>query len=187
MRGLVAGIEYPESTLHFEVAWRQGAPRRYTIARRLTERNRDAWEPLVPPGIDAERDGEDDRDEVPTAFTREGGKAPNGRSPSHIAYLDAPDNPGAGSYIGGRLLRYCNGLRFRVKTTGKRRRTAVIVVAFRDRRRAGPPGRAEARTGLALRDFSGRYRRREGAEDPRGRCRCAARACSQPRGGPGSP
>jgi hypothetical protein len=125
---------YPESTLHFEVARRQGAPRRYTIARGRADENRDAWEPFVPAGVDADGDGEeDDRDEVPMAFTREGGrKAPNGRSASHIAYVDASDNRGAGSYIGGRLRRYCNGQRFRVKTTGKRRRTAVIVVAFRN-------------------------------------------------------
>lgn len=125
---------YPESTLHFEVAWRQGAPRRYTIARGSADDNRDAWDRYVPAGVDADRDGEaDDRDEVPMAFTREGGrKARNGRPASHIAYVDAPDNRGAGSFIGGKLRRYCNGQRFRVKTAGKRRRTAVIVVAFRD-------------------------------------------------------
>jgi hypothetical protein len=44
---------YPESTLHFEVAWRQGAPRRYMIARGLADENRDAWEPLVPSRVDA--------------------------------------------------------------------------------------------------------------------------------------
>lgn len=34
--------KYPEATLHFEVAWRQGVPRRYTIARGLADENRDA-------------------------------------------------------------------------------------------------------------------------------------------------
>lgn len=128
---------YPESTLHFELAWRQGAPRRYTIARARAERNRATWEPFVPAGVDADGNGaQDDRDEVPLAFTREGArKAPNGRSASHIAYVDASDNRGAGSFIGGRLRRYCNGQRFRVTTTGKRTRTAVIVVAFRDGKR----------------------------------------------------
>lgn len=39
----------------------------------------------------------DDRDEVPMAFTREGGrKTPNGRSASHIAYVDASDNRALG-------------------------------------------------------------------------------------------
>jgi hypothetical protein len=43
------------------------------------------------------------------AFTGpDGRKAPNGRSASHI-YVDASDNRGAGSSIGGRLRRYCNG------------------------------------------------------------------------------
>lgn len=128
---------YPESTLHFEVAWRQGSPRRYTIARGRADANRDAWDQFVPEGVDADRDGEvDDRDEVPMAFTREGGrKAPNGRSASNIAYVDARDNRGAGSSIGGKLRRYCNGTRFKVRITGKRTRTAVIVIAFRNGKR----------------------------------------------------
>jgi hypothetical protein len=86
--------------------------------------------------VDADGDGkDDDRDEVPMAFTKEGGrKAPNGNSASHIAYVDARDNQGAGSSIGGRLRKYCNGTRFKVKPFGRRRRTAVIVVALRDRR-----------------------------------------------------
>ena len=128
---------YPEATLHFEVAWRQGVTRRYTIARGLADENRDAWEPLVPAGVDADGDGEeDDRDEVPMAFTKEGRrKAANGRSASHIAYVDASDNRGAGSSIGGRLRRYCNGTRFKLKLFGRRTRTAVIVVALRNGRR----------------------------------------------------
>jgi hypothetical protein len=128
---------YPESTLHFEVAWRQGAPRRYTIARRQADRNRDAWDSLVPSGVDADHDGKpDDRDEVPMAFTRQGGRrAPNGNSASHIAYVDASDNRGAGASIGGRLRRYCNATRFRVKLVGRRQRRAVIVVALRDGKR----------------------------------------------------
>src|SRR5947208_563456 len=57
---------YPEATLHFEVAWRQGVPRRYTIARNRADRNRAAWQPFVPSGVDADHDGKkDDRDEVP--------------------------------------------------------------------------------------------------------------------------
>jgi hypothetical protein len=125
---------YPESTLHLEVAWRQGAPRRYTIARGRANRNRDAWEPFVPSGVDADGDGAvDDRDEVPMAFTRQGGRrAPNGRSASHIAYVDLGDNRGAGASIGGRLRRYCNGTRFRVRLVGSRVRIAVIVIALRD-------------------------------------------------------
>jgi hypothetical protein len=84
--------------------------------------------------VDADGDGEvDDRDEVPMAFTRQGSRrAPNGNSASHIAYVDASDNRGAGSSIGGRLRRYCNGTRFRVRLVGRRRRSAVIVVALRD-------------------------------------------------------
>ena len=67
--------KYPEATLHFEVAWKQGVPRRYTIARRQADKNRAAWDPLVPPGVDADGDGKkDDRDEVPMAFTKEGGR-----------------------------------------------------------------------------------------------------------------
>jgi hypothetical protein len=125
---------YPEATLHFEVAWRQGVPRRYTIARGRADENREAWDTLVPSGVDADRDGKrDDRDEVPMVFTKEGGRtAPNGNSASHIAYIDANDNHGAGSSIGGRLGRYCNGTRFRVVPFGRRRRTAVIVVALRN-------------------------------------------------------
>lgn len=128
---------YPEATLHFEVAWHQDVPRRYTIARGLADENRDAWEPLVPAGVDADGDGkDDDRDEVPMAFTKEGGrKAANGRSASHIAYVDASDNRGAGSSIGGRLRGYCNGTRFSLKLFGRRTRTAVIVVALRNGRR----------------------------------------------------
>jgi hypothetical protein len=37
-----------------------------------------------------------------------------------------------GSSIGGKLHRYCNGTRFRIKPVGRRRRTAVIVVALRN-------------------------------------------------------
>jgi hypothetical protein len=129
--------KYPEATLHFEVAWRQDVPSRYTIARGLADENRDAWEPLVPAGVDADGDGkDDDRDEVPMAFTKEGGRKPaNGRSASHIAYVDASDNRGAGSSIGGRLRSYCNGTRFKLKLYGRRTRTAVIVVALRHGRR----------------------------------------------------
>jgi hypothetical protein len=56
---------------------------------------------LIPVGVDADGDGKtDDRDEVPMAFTREGGqKAPNGKSASNIAYVNASDNRGAGSSI----------------------------------------------------------------------------------------
>lgn len=128
---------YPEATLHFEIAWRQGVTRRYTIARYRTDRNRAAWQPYVPSGVDADGDGKkDDRDEVPMAFTREGGrKAANGRSASHIAYVDASDNRGAGSSIGGKLRPYCNGTRFKVHLTGRRTHTAVIMVAFRNGRR----------------------------------------------------
>jgi hypothetical protein len=129
--------KYPETTLHFEVAWRHDVPSRYTIARGLADDNRDAWEPLVPAGVGADGDGkEDDRDEVPMAFTKEGGrKAANGRSASHIAYVDASDNRGAGSSIGGRLRGYCNGTRFQLKLVGRRTRTAVIVVVLRNGRR----------------------------------------------------
>lgn len=128
---------YPESSLHFEAAWSQGAPRRYTIARLRAERNRDAWQPFVPAGVDADGDGrQDDRDEVPMAFTRQGSrKAANGRSASNIAYVDAADNRGAGSHIGGELRPYCNGTHFRIRLTGTRRRPAVIVVAFREGKR----------------------------------------------------
>lgn len=128
---------YPEATLHLEVAWREGAPKRYTIARTRAERNRDAWEPYVPAGVDADGDGRnDDRDEVPMAFTREASRrAANGRSASNVAYVDASDNRGAGSSIGGRLRRYCNGKHFRIRLTGRRTRPVVIVVALRDGKR----------------------------------------------------
>lgn len=59
-------------------------------------------------------------------------KAPNGNSASHIAYVDSKDNQGAGSSIGGRLRKYCNGTPFKVVPFGERTRTAVIVVALRD-------------------------------------------------------
>jgi hypothetical protein len=126
--------KYPEATLHFEVAWKQGVTRRYTIARGRADENREAWDPLVPSGVDADGDGrKDDRDEVPMAFTKEGGReAPNGNSASHIAYVDSKDNRGAGSSIGGRLREYCNGARFRIVPFGRRTRTAVIVIALRD-------------------------------------------------------
>jgi hypothetical protein len=89
----------------------------------------------VPAGVDADGDGnEDDRDEVPMAFTREGGRTAANGLP-HIAYVDASDNRGAGSSIGGRLRSYCNGTRFRLKLFGRRTRTAVIVVALRNGRR----------------------------------------------------
>src|SRR5215207_1177772 len=128
--------KYPEATLHLEVGWSQGVPKRYTIARGQADENRDAWEPLVPTGVDADGDGkQDDRDEVPMAFTKQGGRtAPNGRSASHIAYVDMGDNRGAGSSIGGRLRRYCNGSRFRVVPFGQRTRTATIVIALRNGR-----------------------------------------------------
>jgi hypothetical protein len=94
-------------------------------------------QPYVPSGVDADGDGKkDDRDEVPMAFTREGSrKAGNGRSASHIAYVDASDNRGAGSSIGGKLRRYCNGTQFKIRLVGRRTRRAVIVVAFRNGKR----------------------------------------------------
>jgi hypothetical protein len=130
----ISRSRYPETTLHFEIAWKQGVTRRYTIARKRAERNRAAWQPYVPSGVDADGDGRnDDRDEVPMAFTREGSrKAGNGRSASHIAYVDASDNRGAGSSIGGKLRRYCNGTRFKIRLVGRRTRRAVIVVVFRN-------------------------------------------------------
>jgi hypothetical protein len=109
-------------------------PRRYTIACGQADENREAWDPLVPLGVDADGDGKkDDRDEVPMAFTKEGGRtAPNGNSASHIAYVDSKDNQGAGSSIGGRLRKYCNCMRFKVLPLGRRARAAVIVVALRN-------------------------------------------------------
>jgi hypothetical protein len=128
---------HPETTLHREIAWKQGVTRRYTIARNRADRNRDAWQPYVPSGVDADDNGKkDDRDEVPMAFTRQGSrKAANGRSASHIAYVDASDNRGAGSSIRGRLRRYCNGTKFRLRLVGSRTQRAVIVVAFRNGKR----------------------------------------------------
>ena len=69
------------------------------------------------------------------AFTQEGGrKARTGNSASHIACVDSKDNQGAGSSIGGRLRKYCNGTHFKVVPFGERARTAVIVVALRNGR-----------------------------------------------------
>jgi hypothetical protein len=106
---------YPKSTLHFEVAWKQGVPRRYTIARGVADENRDAWEPFVPAGVDADGEGEeDDRDEVAMAFTKQGGrKTASGRSASHIAYVDAADKPRGGQLDRRPTAQYCDGTRFR--------------------------------------------------------------------------
>jgi hypothetical protein len=49
-----------------------------------------------------------------------------------VACKEWPHNQGAGSSIGGRLRKYCNGTRFKVAPFGRRTRTAVIVVALRN-------------------------------------------------------
>jgi hypothetical protein len=100
---------YAEATLHFEVAWRQGVPRRYTIARGRAHDDRDAWQPLVPAGVDADGDGEeDDRDEVPMAFTKvEDARRQTATRPRTSPTSTPAGNRGAGSLIGGRLRKYC--------------------------------------------------------------------------------
>jgi hypothetical protein len=129
---------YPEASLHFEIAWKQHVPKRYTIARSRAGRNRAAWDPYVPVGVDADKDGKtDDRDEIPMAFTREGSrKAANGRSASHIAYSRCVRQPRRGQLHRREAAPLLQRHPFKIRLTGRRTRRTVIVIALRNGKKA---------------------------------------------------
>jgi hypothetical protein len=97
--------KYPASAWHIKLAWRRGAPRVWHLDRPNADANRAA----SLRGI--ESDDQLDRDEVPLASTREGGRG------ADIAYIPYADNRGSGSYIGNYMSDYCNGQAFRIKIT----------------------------------------------------------------------
>ncbi len=89
--------KYPETALHIHGAIDQGYSNICTIDREGAETNRK--ESLA--GIET-RSGYD-RDEWPMAMCKEGGKG------ASVAYIDASDNRGAGSWVGNQLSEYANG------------------------------------------------------------------------------
>jgi hypothetical protein len=124
--------KYPETTLHLQDAWARGYARIVHLDRDHTDQNRRAWQKLVPKSLDTDNDGKvEDRDEWPPAASKEGGnRSKEGLSMSSIAFVDGPDNRGAGAVMGGRLRPYCNGQPFRLVPTGKRiNRTTIIIAA----------------------------------------------------------
>lgn len=86
--------KYPETALHIMGAIEQGHSAVCTIDRNGAEDNRRAS--LA--GIDT-RDGYD-RDEWPMAMCKEGGAG------ASVAYIDASDNRGAGSWVGNMLSEF---------------------------------------------------------------------------------
>jgi hypothetical protein len=89
--------DYPETALHILGAIEQGYSDVCTIDRDGADQNRK--ESLA--GIDT-KDGYD-RDEWPMAMCEEGGKG------ASVAYIDASDNRGAGSWVGHQLSAYEDG------------------------------------------------------------------------------
>lgn len=91
--------EYPETALHIYGAIEQGASAICTIDRDGAADNRKAS--LA--GVDTKNGY--DRDEWPMAMCEEGGAG------ASVAYIDASDNRGAGSWVGNRLADYPDGTR----------------------------------------------------------------------------
>jgi len=90
---------YPETALHIYGAIEQGASAICTIDREGAADNRKAS--LA--GVDTKNGY--DRDEWPMAMCEEGGAG------ASVAYIDASDNRGAGSWVGNRLTDYPDGTR----------------------------------------------------------------------------
>lgn len=90
---------YPETALHIHGAIAQGYTDVCTIDRAGAEDNRK--ESLA--GIETRKGY--DRDEWPMAMCKEGGKG------ASVAYIDASDNRGAGSWVGNQLEDYPDGTR----------------------------------------------------------------------------
>ena len=91
--------DYPETALHIYGAIEQGASAVCTIDRAGAADNRKAS--LA--GIDTMNGY--DRDEWPMAMCEEGGAG------ASVAYIDASDNRGAGSWVGNKLTDYPDGTR----------------------------------------------------------------------------
>lgn len=91
--------DYPETALHIHGAIEQGASAICTIDREGAADNRRAS--LA--GVDTKNGY--DRDEWPMAMCAEGGAG------ASVAYIDASDNRGAGSWVGNRLANYPDGTR----------------------------------------------------------------------------
>lgn len=89
--------KYPETALHIHGAIEQGASAVCTIDRKGAEENRK--KSLA--GVDTKNGY--DRDEWPMAMCEEGGAG------ASVAYIDASDNRGAGSWVGNQLTQYPDG------------------------------------------------------------------------------
>ncbi len=89
--------KYPETALHIYGAIEQGASAVCTIDRKGAEENRK--KSLA--GIETKNGY--DRDEWPMAMCEEGGAG------ASVAYIDASDNRGAGSWVGNQLAPYPDG------------------------------------------------------------------------------
>lgn len=101
--------KYRNITRHIEDAWAKGYPRVLRINRIGTSERRDKLLNGIPtrPGMD--------RDEYPPAVAR--GKRPGidtgvGDTEADVRYVPSSENRSAGSVLGGRIGRLCDGARF---------------------------------------------------------------------------
>jgi Deoxyribonuclease NucA/NucB len=101
----ISARHYPLTADHVGDAIAAGHPRQLHLDRPGAKANR--AESLA--GIPTRRGY--DRDEYPPAVSREGGKG------ADVRYVPSADNRGAGSVMGDRLERYCDGQRFRLRIT----------------------------------------------------------------------
>jgi len=97
----ISKTRYPAVLEHVRAAIKAGFPRVMTLNRTGAERRRAralrGWK--TRPGFD--------RDEYPMAFARRTWR-------THIAYVPASQNRGAGASIGTKLRRWCDGVRFTI-------------------------------------------------------------------------
>lgn len=123
--------KYPQTTFHVEQAIRMGQPRVLKIERTDTDQKRDQWARVV--GEQQNLKARNlDQDEYPPAMSSDKGGA--GRE-ANIALISSPDNRGAGSSMGAKLSRYCDGQRFRIKPTGSYPGPVTITVIANQGRR----------------------------------------------------
>jgi hypothetical protein len=104
--------KYPHVLAHARSAIGEGWPAVLVINRSGADERRDRLLQDIPtrPGLD--------RDEYPPAMGRgKGAGLQHGRRPmgwrADVAYVPSSENRGAGSVMGIKLRRYCNGVRFR--------------------------------------------------------------------------
>jgi hypothetical protein len=104
----ISARHYPYTADHIIDAIAAGEARILHLDRTGADANREQSLHGIPT-----REGYD-RDEYPPAVSREGGAG------ADVRYVPSADNRGAGSVMGQRLQRYCDGQRFRLRATRRR-------------------------------------------------------------------